>query len=90
MHMGSFLYEAHGQLELEGFDTVLKDTAAGQIITDMRVCTRSPLVEGWSFHSLHHSASLNAINRERFKEDFVDLCISACLHVGLMCMCAEI
>lgn len=94
MHMGCFLYEAHGQLEREGFDTVLKDTTAGQIITDMRVCTRSPLVEGWSLHTLHHSASLNALNRERFKKDFVVcfvyMCIWACLHVGLVCMCAAI
>lgn len=43
-------------------------------------------VEGWSFHSLQHPAILNAINSERFKKDFVGLCISACLHVGLMCI----
>lgn len=78
--MGSFLYEAHGQLELEGFDTVLKDTTAEQIITDTRVCTRSPLVEGWSLRSLHRSASLDAINRERFKKDFVGLCICPCVQ----------
>ena len=88
--MGSFLFEAHGQLELERSDTVLKDTTAGQIITDMRVRTRSPLVEGWSFRLLHHSASPNAISRERFKKDFVDLCISAHLDVGPVFMCAEI
>lgn len=45
MHMGSFfnfLYEAHGQLERKGFDTVLKDTTAGQIITDMRGLHQKP------------------------------------------------
>ena len=78
MHVGSFLYKAQGQLELEGFDTELKDTAE-QIITDIRVRTRSPLVEGWSFHSLHHSANLNSIIRETFKKDFVvGFCICAC------------
>lgn len=61
MHMGSFLYEAHGQLEREGLNTELKDTTTEQIITDMRFCTRSLLVEGWSLHSLHRS--LNAIIR---------------------------
>lgn len=79
MHMGCFLYVAHGQLERAGFINVPKDTTVGQIIADMRVCTRSPLVEGWSLHSLHHSVSLNAINTERFKKDFVvGLCICAC------------
>lgn len=68
-----------------GFNTLLKDTTTEQIITDMRVGTRHPLAEGWSLYSLQHSASLNAIDRERFKKD-----ICACLHVGLMCMCAEI
>lgn len=87
MHVGSFLYKAQGQLALEGFDTELKDTAE-QIITDIRVRTRSPLVEGWSFHSLHHSANLNSINRETFKKDFVVGFVY--VHVGLMCMCAEI
>lgn len=66
-------------------NTLLKDTTTEQIITDMRVGTRCPLVRGWSLHKLH-SASLNTIDRERYKKK--DICV--CLHVGLMCMCAKI
>lgn len=70
-----------------GFNTLLKDTTTEQIITDMRVGTRCPLVEGWSLHSLQHSASLNAIDRERFKKDFlVCVYVHACMWVSCACV----
>lgn len=85
MHM-CFFFLRTVNWRLEVINTVRKDTTKGQVVSDMGVCTRSPFVEGWSFHSLQHSASMSTINRERFKKDFVDLCITACLHVGLMCI----
>lgn len=63
----------------------------------MRIWTRSPLAEGWSLHSVHHSASLNAINRERFRKDFVVgfvyMCICACgshVHVCKKSDCSNV
>lgn len=70
-------------------------TAAARIVSRMQGCcmqarTTSPWAKGWSLQSPNHSASLNALNGTRFKKDFLDLCIHACLHVGHMWICAEI
>ena len=67
MHMGSVLCEAHCDPEQEGFESLSEVASGWQIIPDVKVGTGSSLVEGWSLGLLGHSASLNAVNTDRFK-----------------------
>lgn len=58
-----------------------------QIIADMRLCTRSPLVEGWSLHSLRRSdPGENAINKKRFKKRLCCRLVYTCMWVSCACV----
>lgn len=92
MHMGSFFFDMKHMVSWSWMYLILRSRTLqqGRLFLTRGYVPEALWLKGGPFRLPHHSASLNANSRERFKKDFVDLCIRTRLDLGLMFMCAEI